>query len=82
MAEKLIMRLIVDEQERQRLEANLHPKSPTNITRTIEVTTIRGEYLSPESISDVESAYRTFEFIREHEYNNNGQKTTIEITYI
>ena len=85
MAEKILIRLIVNGEEKQKLEARLDLKSPANSninTSILRVPIISGEnHINPESIRDVETAYRTFEAIRKDEYNKRGQKTTIELTY-
>jgi len=86
MAEKILIRLIVNEQEKQKLEARLDLKDSTigNITHTniSGVPIISGEnHINPQAIKDVETAYRTFEAIRKDEYDKKGQKATIELTY-
>jgi hypothetical protein len=81
MANKtLTMRLLVEGEEKQRLEANLSVMSGIFNAEITGLPKISGEnHINPQAIFNVETAYRTFESIRYTEYND--KEVRIELTY-
>lgn len=83
MKDKLIMRLLVEGEEKQKLEADLDNRNENFhliINREIVgFPKIEGKHhINPEGIKNVETAYKIFESIR-REYQN--EEVTIEINY-
>ncbi|MEK6833497.1 MAG: hypothetical protein AABY32_05610 [Nanoarchaeota archaeon] len=80
MKNKLVMKLLVDGVEKQRLEATLLPPGNIINRKMVGLPKIYGNHhVNPEAINNVETAYKTFESIHNSEYPN--KKVTIELTY-
>lgn len=75
----LIMRLVGDNREIQRIEALLDNQNGLS-RRIVQIKMIDGvHHINPEAMKDVQTAYKTLESIRETEYPN--QSVTIDVNY-